>query len=360
MIMDILEATTFERLAPITSWVFCQYQKVFCGIGTFKIQVDSQEPSLQYLVPNNLIHFEDNVFGIIVYKGYDSEASDIWTIEGYMSTHYLTYRVFEKPYTFEQHDGHYKDMVCFEAIHEMFRTEGTPRYVPNTHIAHRNIKSNSDRPTGDAYAFKVNAGDALEDVIFNHLESLSLGFDILIDSLESSLTFIIWYGRDMTSESTEYPLVEFSTSLGNVINFTYEQDAEKQANCFIAYSDSLGRAVEYAENAQGLSRKEVYLNPDIEGKATEAVIKSSLQQESTDYRLSETFSASIQDNQLYVYGVDYELGDWVQFHDEYLNVVVKVQLTAVTKTIDVDGEKLDFTFGWDKMTALNRYNKRRW
>ena len=60
----------------------------------------------------------------------------------------------------------------------------------------------------------------------------------------------------------------------------------------------------------------------------------------------------------YVYGRDFFNGDYVSVVDEELGIIASVQISSVTKSMTESGEKLDITFGKERVSVQKIIRKR--
>lgn len=60
----------------------------------------------------------------------------------------------------------------------------------------------------------------------------------------------------------------------------------------------------------------------------------------------------------YVYGKDFFNGDYVSVVDEDLGIIASVQISSVTKSLTESGEKLDVTFGKERVAIQKIIRKR--
>ena len=62
----------------------------------------------------------------------------------------------------------------------------------------------------------------------------------------------------------------------------------------------------------------------------------------------------VRSNNLFQFGVDYKLGDYVTVIDDDLNIAADLQITGYTKSLTSNGEIIDMEFGKEKMTLYKR------
>ena len=60
----------------------------------------------------------------------------------------------------------------------------------------------------------------------------------------------------------------------------------------------------------------------------------------------------------YVYGKDFFVGDYVSIIDDSFGIVASVQISSVTKSLTETGEKLDITFGKERVSIQKIVRKR--
>lgn len=103
MLLEIYDKNTFDRVDIIRTYTFVQYTDYFNDVGTFQITVPITESSLPYLlVAGNFILFEKLgnkfIMGIIKYFHSENISTPTVQIKGYMLSHLLSYRTFQKTF----------------------------------------------------------------------------------------------------------------------------------------------------------------------------------------------------------------------------------------------------------------------
>lgn len=375
MILEIYDKNTNNRVDIIRTYDFVQYTKKFNDIGTFSVKVPVSERSLQYLIKNNYILFEKDVMGIIKYIHKEGIEKPYVEIKGYLISHILTYR---------------SSVV-------------TQRYSGEIFIIERSlIDSNFINPTDarreiDLISLEENAlssdttkyqntGEDIAQQICSLNSSYDYGWDLvpIIGRSENNQNITSFEFRSykpvnhtIRNSGGNLP-VEFSLKLNNVSELVYSSDSTEEKTVAIVAGEDKGvdRKIEETgdTSATGLNRIELYVDArDIQSTETEEVDGEIIETEipEQDYRqmlrergkekLDEhlTFiefygTIIVRSNNLFQFGVDYKLGDYVTVIDDDLNIAADLQITGYTKSLTSNGEIIDMEFGKEKMTLYKR------
>ena len=181
-------------------------------------------------------------------------------------------------------------------------------------------------------------GDNLYDAINKICNLYDLGFKI---TLENNLfVFTLYKGSDRSYAQDTLPYVEFSPNFDNLINSEYSIDVTNYKNVTLVAGEGEGvnRTTEIVDDGDysDLSRYELYtdardLSSEVDGGTlTPTQYKEVLRNRGLS-KLAETivesnFDAQVDYLSMYVYGEDYNMGDIVQFVNEY-GIGAKVRIT---------------------------------
>lgn len=378
MILEIFSIHTQERVGMIKTFKFVQYTSEFCGAGTFSIKVPISEESLKYLDKKHFILFDNNIMGLVRYRKKTTENSSDVEIKGYLLNKLLDWRSFLVTKTFK---GTITDisrnMVDFFFIHNT----DTRRNIPLIKLATESDYipdgvSTSIQATGKTVRYVLESvlsssgyGYSIVPVIAKYSETLGQTTNI------SALSFRVYKPTDRTIGNTtgNNPVV-FSTSMNNLSSSTYTEDDTEYCSTAIVAGEGEGteRTIVEVGNTEvsGIDRIELYvdardLQSDIDENTsmTAEEYKEALTNRGNSHMEDHASFSSMEGTVIdgassYVYGKDFFNGDYVSIIDEELGLVASVQITSVSKSLTESGEKLDITFGKERVSIQKIVRKR--
>lgn len=217
-------------------------------------------------------------------------------------------------------------------------------------------------------------GNSVYDSCLALANSHGLGFDIIFDPRNLTMTFKVTQGVDRTYEQTTVEPVVFDSDMEDILSDSYYTNNQDERNmAYVAGEDtgSYRRRVTVGESAAvGYDRKELWVdardirstiqNPDgtsipISDSDYNAMLFQRGQEKLNDYPLIETFEAKLRifgDIQ-YEYGIDYFKGDKVTIIDRRIGVSVSATITEVEEEITSD-YALTLTFGYSYPTIFQK------
>lgn len=186
----------------------------------------------------------------------------------------------------------------------------------------------------------------------------------------SAFDIIICTGNDRRKGNTQgYVPVIISKSLSNVKRTSYRYNRETDAN--FAYVAGEGEGTErkwYGIQKDNTTRKsawnrdELWVDArDIQSQQNddtvltdeeyEKLINQRAKEKFEENALSEEYESTLNTlDKRYVYGIDFELGDWVTVVDNDLKIQMDAQIIQVTTTVKDNGEIIDLEFQYGKVT----------
>lgn len=360
MILDIYGKDK-ERKDFVNNFVYAYYEDCFCGIGNFEIKVPLTERSIQYLIKDNYILLDKGILGVINTRNFEQteEAQNVLTITGRTINDLLLRRCFELTYNYSGKLSAIArtmvDNLCInpsdtKRIISLITLSQDPIYIPDG-LSYKTQK------TGDYLA------DALEDVLSLEDKGYKLYpiFDdtngYKLDHLEFRLYAPV--DRTLNNPDDNVPIV-FSSDLNNIQNFTYEENADNYKNMAYGAGEGLGEQrylIEVGETeAEDVDRCELYVDArDIQQEEGETVAsyKERLQSRTIERLLENKSFVSlngsiVEGTTAFKIGTDFNLGDFVSFKLDILDLVVDVQIKKITKSYSNNREFIDLTFGFEK------------
>lgn len=176
------------------------------------------------------------------------------------------------------------------------------------------------------------SGDNLLDAISNICKSSGLGFRI-----ENNL-FEVYAGTDRSYAQNAAAWVVFSAKLDNLSSSKYTIDTSTDKNVCRVYADASDTAYGFVKlvvgTQTGIARREMYY------KGQSNTADAALQEEATNLLAQAVTAESFECEVIptYEYGVDYGLGDIVQYENEY-GIKGRARVAEVIECRDETGYK---------------------
>lgn len=377
MILEIFSIRTRERVGMIKTCKFAQYTQQFCGVGSFSLKIPISEESLKYLNKNHFILFDDGVMGIIRYRKRVTGDDSTVEIKGPLCNKLLEWRSFLLTKSFS---GTVTDIARNMVEFFFINNEDSRRNIPLIELATEaeyipESPRSSIQDTGHTVGYVLESllgpfgyGYSLAPIIAKYSETLGQMVNL------SSLSFRVLKPTDRTIGNTEGNTpVQFSVSMNNLASATYIEDDTEYCSTGIVAGEGSGTnrtIIEVGDTeASGIDRIEFYVDArDLQSVTDETVLTEEEYAEVLSNRgysyMEDRSSFSSMDGTIidgassYVYGRDFFNGDYVSVLDEELGVLASVQISSVTKSLTESGEKLDVTFGKERVVIQKIIRKR--
>lgn len=377
MILEVFDSA-FKRIGIFNNLEFAQYTDVFCGIGSWQMQVPYTSDNIALIKNGKYVLFDKGIFGEVLRIDKKTEDRVTITLKGELICRILSFRCFLKT---SLYSGQISSIVRSMITNNFITPTDAKRTISDLVLA-----------TDPKYAPIVGTanmqrtGGEISTEIANILEAYGLGFEVYpnlgieyIDDVPStnitSLEFRILKGSDRSIGNSEgNGEVVFAISLNNMLGTEYTKDSfdEKTTAVVAGEGEGLDRIVLEAGDlvSTGLNRKELYVDArdlqtvDSAGNTIPAqTYRDNLTARGIetlkDYISSESLSGEIDTNSSkFAYGVDYFKGDIVSALDDDLGIEIKAKITEVTISDTSSGKRVDVTFGEGKITNIALLKKR--
>lgn len=377
MILEIFSISTLQRVGIVNTHRFAQYSSQFCGVGSFSLTVPITEASLPFLNKEHFILFESEIMGIIRYRSKVTEEDSNVEVKGYLLNKVLEYRSFLNTKTLK---GEITDVAREMVEYFFISNEDYRRNIPFIRLSEE-LKYIPDSPSISTQS----TGKTVEYILESILGKEGYGFSLVpilsrVDYESGSISNISAVefrvhkpsDRSVGNDEGNSPVV-FSTSMNNLYSSSYTEDDTEYCSVAIVAGEGEGSSritVEVGDDqASGMDRIELYVDArDIQSVTEDEVLTeqeyvSALMVRGSS-RLSEHLSytfmeaTAIDGASSYKYGVDFFNGDYVTVIDEEIGIAAKVQITEVTKSSTENGERLDITFGKERVAIQKIIRKR--
>ncbi len=175
-------------------------------------------------------------------------------------------------------------------------------------------------------------GENLYSVISALCQTYKIGFKITITNIvddSPSFLFSLYSGKDSTYAQDVNPYVVFSPDYDNVLNTNFINSDQALKNICLVLGEGEGEdrtAVKVntnQENISGINRREMSISESITSSGQDSFepYEKQLYEKGKEALLSnqflESYDAQINPRPIYIYGVDYGLGDVVQISNDF-------------------------------------------
>lgn len=221
------------------------------------------------------------------------------------------------------------------------------------------VRSSVANLTPDSIQYQRSYGVVREE-IEELCETYDFGFkEVAGSDVQSDVQF--YKGNDLSDA------VEFSQSFDNLLNESFESSDFDERNVALVAGEGEGSArklITLNNGLTGVDRKELYVDAKDLQKANDDVTMTDAEYDQAlinrgKSKLSETQKILILNgeidtrNELYEYGVDYDLGDRVRITSDLFNLTYTDVITEIQETYDSNGKWIEPTFGRRSPTLID-------
>lgn len=204
-------------------------------------------------------------------------------------------------------------------------------------------------------------GDELYDVVSKLCKEKEIGFKVTLNE-SKQFVFKLYAGVDRSYEQTANPYVIFSPDYDNILNTNYIDSDEKLKNVTLVVGESEYNdkgeeitRVQWVEGfSSGIERREIFTDATsfstddgYGGILSAEQYQAHLRQKGIDTLMENTsvtaFDGEVDPSRMYVYGVDYFIGDIVQIANEY-GQEGRAYISEFIMSCDVNGTSMYPTF----------------
>jgi hypothetical protein len=194
-------------------------------------------------------------------------------------------------------------------------------------------------------------GENLLDVIVDICDTNKLGFEVILNS-SHQFVFSLYFGEDRSYKQNELPYVTFSPLFDNVISSNYAEEHSSYKNIALVGGEGEGskKKTRVVGTSTGIFRKEIYVEASNISKDDSGTAKKYVQaldeygkKELANNKVKRDFDAKCSVNQGFILGEDYNIGDIVQFANEY-GIEAPARIKEYTWSYNTEGVDLYPTF----------------
>lgn len=305
--------------------------------GKIEIHAPATADNLELLQPGNIITKGDKKEAAMI-RGLENEESTTLneiTRTGYFMPIYFNDRLTGPMFNFYG--------TAEEALYKLAHT---PESIPR--MAWASVKGYEER-----VEFQATYKNTL-----SHMEKIArasgLGFRVISDFREKTLTYEVYRGKDRTERQQVNPRVIFSETYNNLnrTKYTYNDELYKTKVIVGGAGEGAARIYVTVGGGAGYDLREVFLDAkDInQEEMTHAEYLAALRARGEEYlktscQISESFESEVEAEVNFVYKQDYDLGDIVTIKKKNWNIAADLRITELQEVYEHGGMYVVPTFG---------------
>lgn len=360
----------FKKIDILRTYTYASYTEELRGLGKFQANVPITDEYLYLLdkTQQRYFLFDNEILGVIekVVRSTDSEYSDNIVITGRLSNVLLTRRVIDRTINVSIYASKY-----INSLLKNFYGTGAKYVEQKVNYTYIGYPEALDTGYWNKYKVKKQVtGGYVWDEIKEVLDDNKIGINVrpevvtkqIVDEVETNV--LAWNiklidGYDRTNSGTigrtRGSVVILSQKLSNLSDGTYSRDVSNLKSVAIVAGEGEGvdrkylrttinEAVPENKLKTGFALNELWIDArDLQKEKSDGtsltdeeyinVLIDRANTKAEENTLNESYESTItQRGDLYQYGKDYDLGDWVTVEDKDLQVTVDAQIISVTKT----------------------------
>lgn len=223
---------------------------------------------------------------------------------------------------------------------------------PKRKISNFTFKASTDVAVTSLKGTYQFTGDNLYEVIKNLCIVYGLGFRVVLTS-DDKFEFSLYSGVYRDYSQDKNPYVVFSNSFDNLLNSDYLESDSKLKTIALVAGEGEGEdrrtltVTRYKDDYTGLDRRELYVDArdlsstdpdDFEKHIPDEEYNEMLKSRGLEYLeenvILKSFEGDVDPDSMFVYGIDYSLGDVVQILDGF-GMEEKVRISELVRTEDI-------------------------
>lgn len=313
------------------------WSRNFYTAGKFEIHAPATEDNLDLLRPGNIITKGDKQEAAVI-RGLENEESTALneiTRTGYFMPIYFNDRL----------TGH---TINFNGTAEaaLYRLAHTPESIPRMEWGA--LKGYSEKV--EFQATYKNTLSYMEKIA----RASGMGFRVVPDFKEKTLTYEVYKGRDCTAGQRVNPRVVFSETYNNLnrTKYTYNDELYKTKVIVGGAGEGADRIYVTVGGGKGLDLREVFYDAkDINREGmTQAQYLEALWARGEEYlktscQIAECFESETEAEVNFIYKQDYDLGDIVSIKKKNWNITTDLRITELKEVYEYGGMYVVPTFG---------------
>lgn len=349
-----LNEKDYDQLAVIDQFKSLVVNRRYYSANDFELKLALSMDSLEYLKVGNAVRINDIFYYINRSSVPELETGEL-VVMGVSFFGLLNNRIVWENYS-------------RQARPEVIARDLLSRHVVNPTNTGRKLHQLSLAPEVDLSTPSVqfqNSYGIVREQVEKLCETHDFGFkELMTDPYVPSARIEFYKGRDLSNS------VEFTTDAENVISESFEESDFDERNVALVAGEGEGTERELVTlgSGSGLNRKELYVDArDLQSETDETTLTPTQYrqalQERGQSKLAEHKPILILDgdinvhNQLYEYGVDYDLGDIVRRSSPTFKLAYNARITEIQEIYE-NGLQIVPTFGKRSPTLIDMIKRK--
>lgn len=308
----------FETTSIVDSYTSLIWTDRFNKAGDFELYLPTSKENLDRFQPDYYLWIKNSEHMMIIEDiktTSDTEEGNNLTVTGRSLESILDRRIVWESTEF---DGSLQD-----AIETLIDGNITAPSITERAISNFIFEASTDPAITTLTLEAQYNGETLYEIITNLCEEKKIGFKVTLND-SNQFVFKLYNGSDRSYEQTDNVFVVFSPRFENIINSEYREIKSEYKNIMLVYGkDSKGKEKTVAAGdveSTGLDRRETYFQANDKAEKTgnfENQLKEKGVEELKKYKVKKEFEGEVETTKMFIYGIDYFLGDIVELEDEY-------------------------------------------
>lgn len=349
-----LNEKDYEQLAVIDQFKSLVVNRRYYSANDFELKIALSMDNLEHLKVGNAVRINDT-FYYINYSSVPELESGELVVKGVSFFGLLNNRIVWENYS-------------RQARPEVIARDLLSRHVVSPTNTSRKLHQLTLAPEVDLSTPSVryqNSYGIVREQVETLCDTHDFGFrELMTDPYVPSTRIEFYKGGDLSNS------VEFTTDAENVISESYEQSDFDERNVALVAGEGEGTERELVTlgSGSGLNRKELYVDArDLQSENDDVVMTTAEYRQALTERgqskLAEHQPILILDgdinvhNQLYEYGVDYDLGDVVRRSSPTFKLVYNARITEIQEIYE-NGLQIVPTFGKRSPTLIDMIKRK--
>ena len=355
-----------------------EHKEILDNIGSFSFNISTKNRMSEYLKDEYIISIDNKYWGIVRTIKQSESNSSLINITGDDLKGYSSQRI-----TLYPGDDIDIGLKGYDALSDV-STETLVKYFVKNNMIHptnpcRKIHCLINAPDlergiqDDRYMSRL---EKMDELLNKNCNNAKLGYSITPDLKDNVFVFDIIQGKNRTVNNTDLSELKrgqrviFDTKYKNILSLEYYLSGAPYKNIFYATTGNdvesptymFYRDIEPSE-PEGTSRYEQQLNisSNIDDPDTYEIAKQYALKDASEYEKTETITV-IPNNDKYVYGEDYSIGDFVTLQAKKgifkrRVATIDAQITSVTRKWKSAGISYELGFGKGKVNIFDLIKK---
>lgn len=346
-----VSGVTYESASILDIWKSLSVTINYYTANSFSATVLLTPANIKLFVPDTLLLI-DKCFYYVDKVTCDNLENGTFQVSGNSLFAKTSTRIVYRTYTQTKR----AELICYDHLrNEAVAPSDSKRKIGYLDVASPAVLTSSTIQYQNSYGVVQEEIETLCDTYdfgFKEVGTFSNG------AVKNQVTF--FKGRDLSN------IVEFSAEFENIGEETYENSNYDERTTALIWGEGEGSERKHTQvnnSLTGIDRKELYVDARDLQKTTDDVTMTDAQylvalQERGKKKLAElprvlAANGTVDLNSsLFVYGVDYEVGDRVKRTSTAFGIQDSQVLTSVTKTWDETGTYLDGVFGRESKVKI--------